>query len=183
MEWRKEMFLFKYKHNTLYLGLFGIRCMVKDRSVRKNILPPRYGLFFLISSKGSFICTIPQTMAFVIPDVEQWLKRDTAQWAHHEGLIQWPIAPWVNNLPQRYTWLPFLRKTYLRVHILSSFGHTCSRAQALACQVTVSEARGGSHTHIHLVYCTELFTHTAVTIKLYDVMLTSDQSSIIGLLD
>ena len=36
--------------------------MVKDHSdsERGNPLPP-YGLLFLISSKGSFICTIPQT--------------------------------------------------------------------------------------------------------------------------
>ena len=36
--------------------------MVKDHSdsERGNPLPP-HGLLFLISSKGSFICTIPQT--------------------------------------------------------------------------------------------------------------------------
>ena len=41
--------------------------MVKDHadSERRNQLPP-HGLLFLISSKGSFICTIPQT-AYHIP--------------------------------------------------------------------------------------------------------------------
>ena len=45
-----------------YVRLYGVRHMVKDHSDsdRGNLLPP-HGLFFLISSKGSFICTIPQT--------------------------------------------------------------------------------------------------------------------------
>ena len=38
--------------NTFYLRLYGVRHMVKDHSDR---------LLFPISSKGSFICTIPQT--------------------------------------------------------------------------------------------------------------------------
>ena len=51
-------------------------------SERGNPLPPP-GLF-LISSKGSFICTIPDTIAhttaFVTPVVEHWLEQDIAQW-------------------------------------------------------------------------------------------------------
>ena len=37
--------------------------MVKDHSdsERGNLLPPLYELLFPINSKGSFICTIPQT--------------------------------------------------------------------------------------------------------------------------
>ena len=48
--------------NTFYLRLYGVGHMVKDHSdsVRGNPLPP-HGLFFPINSKGSFICTIPQT--------------------------------------------------------------------------------------------------------------------------
>ena len=48
--------------NTFYLRLYGVRYMVKDYSdsERGNPLPP-YGLLFPISSKGSFICIIPQT--------------------------------------------------------------------------------------------------------------------------
>ena len=58
--------------------------MVKDHSDSEigNLLPP-YGLLFPISSKGSFICTVPQTahtMAFVTPVVEHWLEREIAQW-------------------------------------------------------------------------------------------------------
>ena len=47
--------LFNDALNTFYLRLYGVRYMVKDHSdsERGNLLP--------ISSKGSFICTIPQT--------------------------------------------------------------------------------------------------------------------------
>ena len=54
--------LFNDALNTLYLRLYGIRHMVKDHSDSKrgNPLPP-HRLLFPISSKGSFICIIPQT--------------------------------------------------------------------------------------------------------------------------
>ena len=50
---RKEMF---------YLWLYGVRHMVNDHSdsEKGNPLPP-HRLLFPISSKGSFIYTIPQT--------------------------------------------------------------------------------------------------------------------------
>ena len=53
--------LFNNALNTFYLRLYGVRHMVKDHSEseRGNPLPP-HGLLFLINSKGSFICTIPQ---------------------------------------------------------------------------------------------------------------------------
>ena len=54
--------LFKDTLNTFYLRLYGVRHMVKNHSdsARGNLLPP-HGLLFPISSKGSFICIIPQT--------------------------------------------------------------------------------------------------------------------------
>ena len=54
--------LFNDAHNTFYLRLYGVRHMVKDHSdsEKGNQLPP-HRLLFPISSKGSFICTIPQT--------------------------------------------------------------------------------------------------------------------------
>ena len=54
--------LFNDALNTFYLRLYGVRHMVKDHSdsAKGNPLPP-HGLLFPISSKGSFICTIPQT--------------------------------------------------------------------------------------------------------------------------
>ena len=76
--------LFNDTLNTFYLRLYGVRHMVKDHSDSekgKPLLPHR--LLFPISSKGSFICTIPQTAtAFVTPVVEHWLEREIAQWFH-----------------------------------------------------------------------------------------------------
>ena len=54
--------LFNDALNTFYLRLYGIRHMVEDHSdsERRNPLP-LHKLLFLINSKGSFICTIPET--------------------------------------------------------------------------------------------------------------------------
>ena len=57
---RERNVLFNDTLNTFYLGLNGIRHMVKDHSDSENQLPP-YRLLFPINSKSSFICTIPQT--------------------------------------------------------------------------------------------------------------------------
>ena len=79
--------LFNDALNTFYLRLYGVSHMVKDHSdsEKGNPLPP-HRLLFPISSKGSFICTIPQTgshtTAFVTPVVEHWLQREIAQWIH-----------------------------------------------------------------------------------------------------
>ena len=37
----------------------------------------------LINSKGSFLCTIPQTQYFITPGVEHWLEWEIAQWDYH----------------------------------------------------------------------------------------------------
>ena len=61
-EGRKEMF-YLTTHSTHFIyWLYGIGHMVKDHSdsEKGNLLPP-HRLLFPISSKGSFICTIPQT--------------------------------------------------------------------------------------------------------------------------
>ena len=54
--------LFNDALNTFNLRLYGVGHMVKDHpdSKRGNLLPS-HGLLFPISSKGSFICIIPQT--------------------------------------------------------------------------------------------------------------------------
>ena len=59
--WKEGSVLFNDALNTFYLWLYGSRHMVKDFSdgERGKLLPP-HRLLFLISSKGSFICTIPQ---------------------------------------------------------------------------------------------------------------------------
>ena len=90
--------LFNDALHTFYLWLYGIRHMVKNHSdsERGNLLPP-HRLLFLMSSKGSFICIIPDriahTTAFVTPVVRHWLEQEIAQWVHHEGSIRRPIAP------------------------------------------------------------------------------------------
>ena len=62
LETERERVLFNDALNTFYLRLYGVRHMVKDHSdsERGNPLPP-HRLLLSISSKGSFICTIPQT--------------------------------------------------------------------------------------------------------------------------
>ena len=54
--------LFNDALNTFYLRFYGVRHIVKDHSdsERGNPLPPHM-LLFSITSKGSFISTIPQT--------------------------------------------------------------------------------------------------------------------------
>ena len=63
MNGRKERnILFNDTLSTFYLRLYGVKHMVKDHSESERgnpLLPHR--LLFPISSKGSFICIIPQT--------------------------------------------------------------------------------------------------------------------------
>ena len=59
---RERNVLFNDALNTCYLRLYGVRHMVKDHSDSEKgnpLLPHR--LLLSIDSKGSFICTIPQT--------------------------------------------------------------------------------------------------------------------------
>ena len=72
--------LYLMMHSTLYLWFYGIGHMVTDQSDSEtgNVLLP-HRLLFLISTKGSFICTIPQTGLHIpqpfFPSVsEQWLN-------------------------------------------------------------------------------------------------------------
>ena len=82
--WKEGNVLFNDALNTFYLRLYGVGHMVtvQSDSERGNPLPP-HGLLFMISSKGSFICIIPQTGYHipqpVTPVVEHWLKREIAQ--------------------------------------------------------------------------------------------------------
>ena len=61
-EREREMFYLTMHSTHFYLRLYGIRYMVKDHSdsEKGNPLPP-HRLLLSINSKGSFICTIPQT--------------------------------------------------------------------------------------------------------------------------
>ena len=55
---RERNVLFNDALNTFYLRLYGVRD--HSDSEKGNPLPP-HRLLLLINSKGSFICTIPQT--------------------------------------------------------------------------------------------------------------------------
>ena len=59
---RERNVLFNDALNTFYLRLYGVGHTVKDHSdsEKGNPLPP-HRLLLSINSKGSFICTIPQT--------------------------------------------------------------------------------------------------------------------------
>ena len=54
-------FLFKDALNTFLIRLYGVGHMVKYNSDSETVNLLQHGLLFLISSKGSFICTIQQT--------------------------------------------------------------------------------------------------------------------------
>ena len=57
---RERNVLFNDALNTFYLRLYGVRHMVKDHSDSEKGKPLQpHGLLLSISSKGSFICTIP----------------------------------------------------------------------------------------------------------------------------
>ena len=88
-------YLFNNALNTFYLWLYGVGHMVKNHSDSEigNLLPLN-GLLFLISSKGSFICTIPQTGQHTPwPLLHQlWSTGWNTKSVHLEGLIQQPIT-------------------------------------------------------------------------------------------
>ena len=62
VEREREMFYLTTHSSHFILRLYGVRHMVKDHSdsEKGNPLPP-HRLLLSINSKGSFICTIPQT--------------------------------------------------------------------------------------------------------------------------
>ena len=66
--------------------------MVKDHSDNKrlNLLTPLHGLLFSISSKLSFIGTIPQTGQHIQRPLltSRGAMTGIAQWVHHQGSIQ-----------------------------------------------------------------------------------------------
>ena len=87
--------LFNDALNTFYLQLYGVRHMVKDYSdsTRGNPLLP-LELFFPISSKGSFICTIPQ-IGEHIPQpllhqvMKHWMEREIQKWKQFKSKLPW----------------------------------------------------------------------------------------------
>ena len=79
--------LFNDALNTFYLWLYGKGPL----SEKANLLLPLHGLLFLISSNGSFICTIPQTGYHSLCGNSHGALagiKKIAQWVHYKGLIQ-----------------------------------------------------------------------------------------------
>ena len=81
------MFYLMMNSTFFNLWFYIIGHLVKDDSDRQrgNPLLLVHGLLFLISSKVSFICTIPperivHTTAFATPVVEHWQEQEIAQW-------------------------------------------------------------------------------------------------------
>ena len=59
---KERFYLTTHSTHFLNLRLYGVRHMVNDQSDSERGNPlPTHGLLFSIDSKGSFICTIPQT--------------------------------------------------------------------------------------------------------------------------
>ena len=81
------------------LRLYGLY-VTGLRSKTGNPLPPLHGLFFLISSKGSFLIHHPQMARYILQSLLHKL------WVHHDRLIWCPIAQWTNALPWRHSSLP-----------------------------------------------------------------------------
>ena len=62
MEGRKEMFYLMLHSTHFIYGYMALDIWWKTtQQGSRNLLPPLHRLFFLISSKGSFICTITHT--------------------------------------------------------------------------------------------------------------------------
>ena len=82
--------LFNDALNTFYLWLYGIRHMVEDHSdcERGNPLLP-HGILLLNSSKGAFICIIPQTGQHIPHTLSHqlWSTRNSSMGP------QWSITP------------------------------------------------------------------------------------------
>ena len=89
----KEGMIYLMMHSTHFIQTYG----KEPDSKRGNLLLPPHGLLLSSSSKGSFICTIPDrkvhTTAFVTLVVEHWLQQAIVQLFHHKGSIQRPVTP------------------------------------------------------------------------------------------
>ena len=110
-------------HSTHFiLRLHDVGHMVKDHSdsERGNLLPP-HGLLFPINSKGSFICTIPQTYHSLCCGALAG-TRNSSMGPPYEGSIRRPITPWVNTLTTEQHLAPVLCNDVLDTFYLLLLG-------------------------------------------------------------
>ena len=93
--------LFNDALNTFYLRLYGVGHMVKDHSDSERGNPlPSHGLLFQINSKGSFICTMPQTGYHIPRPLLHQSWRTGWNETHEENYLQNRVSGpvLVNNL-------------------------------------------------------------------------------------
>ena len=140
--------------------------MVKDHSDSEKgnpLLPHR--LLFLISSKGSFICTIPDriahTMAFVTPVVEHWLERKLAQWVHpmkdrsdDPSHHEWTLLPRSYISLPKHSWMPAVMQDMLTFHKhLMSHSFQISIMCSLGIDSFLQDIKGGCYGLWPIVVC------------------------------
>ena len=94
-------FIYSYMASDMWLRTIFI--------VREETHCCHMGYVFRNNSKGSFICTIPHTTAFVTPVEEHWLEREIAQWVHPmKDRSDDPLHHERTLLPWSYISLPVL---------------------------------------------------------------------------
>ena len=81
--------LFGHAQHILFMVIWHWTQQKTTQKSERILLQPPRRLLFQISSKGSFICIIPQHL---LPVVGHWMEREIAQCVHHEGSIRRPIA-------------------------------------------------------------------------------------------
>ena len=81
-----------YGYMMSEIWLHGVRHMVKDYWGGKRGNP-----LLQLHEQGFFYIAYTMTLF-----MEHWLEWEIVQWVHHKGLIQRPIPPWVDALPESY---------------------------------------------------------------------------------
>ena len=83
---RKDIFYLTTHSKHFIYGYMESHIWYRTTEIARGNPLPHHMPLFLICSKGSFICIIPDrilhTTAFVKPVVEHWLEREIVQWVH-----------------------------------------------------------------------------------------------------
>ena len=77
--------LFNDALNTFYLRVHSVGHMVKREEIRSRHMVYSFRLAPRVRLYAPFRRQDKHTTAFVTPVVDHWLKREIAQWVHHEG--------------------------------------------------------------------------------------------------
>ena len=116
-----------------------------------------YGLPYPISSKGSFVCSTPQTTAFVTPVVEQWLELEIVQWVHLEGLIRRDTT----YTKQKHQTNHNQTKTMLFVGVCVLFGFRSTRQPSIRRDLTTLRSVSHPPAKSHLAQSCRRFENTS----------------------